>query len=419
MARTKSTTIKSANTKPIKKIEPMVRTEKTAITTPGNDQVGKKVCTCCENEKDIKDFYISYGEMFKLDMRAPICKKCVISNCLNKDGTINIHSLKRILFQIDKPLYYDDLEASLKNVAKKNPALSSYQVKKMGDKILQKYFLLSAARQNREKTFKDSEHDGFIHQEKRTNEEARKILEKYVALEKRDKDTFTFHDEISEEIESKDGVILDDGTTFKVTQEMIDLFGDGYTPSLYKKMFEKYEKLKINYTLQTNIHQEALATYVRFKVQEEIETARGNVSEAKKWYDAAQSAAQDAKLTPKQLTKADLDGGLNSISEIAKAVEQAVDVIKILPRFKYRPNDAPDFTIWCYINYERQLNDQPPVSYEDVYKFYDKRREEYIAQNGDPYGIFENDPTVLNRKNVETFITLPNDYDEYAGDTDD
>ena len=35
---------------------------------------------------------------------------------------------------------------------------------------------------------------------------------------------------------------------------------------MYKKMQEKYDKLKINYTLQTNIHQEALATYVRFKV---------------------------------------------------------------------------------------------------------------------------------------------------------
>ena len=197
---------------------------------------------------------------------------------------------------------------------------------------------------------------------------------------------------------------------------MIDLFGDGYTPPLYKKMFEKYEKLKINYTLQTNIHQEALATYVRFKVQEEIETAKGNVTEAKKWYDAAQSAAQDAKLTPKQLTKADFDSGINSISELTKAVEQAVDVIKILPRFKYRPNDAPDFNIWCYIDYERKLNDQPPISYEEVYQFYDKKRDEYIAQNGDPYGIFTNEPTIKNRETVKTFIKLPSDYEDMAGE---
>ena len=52
-----------------------------------------------------------------------------------------------------------------------------------------------------------------------------------------------------------------------------------------------------------------------------------------------------------------------------EAVEQAVDVIPILPRFKYRPNDAVDFILWCYINYERNLNGLPEVKYSDVYKF--------------------------------------------------
>ena len=180
---------------------------------------------------------------------------------------------------------------------------------------------------------------------------------------------------------------------------MIRLFGEGYTKSEYRKMFNKYEKLKLNYTLQTNLHQEALATYVRFKVKEEDATAKGDVTEAKKWYDAAQSAAENGKLTPKQLTKADLDSGVNSVSELTKALEQAVDVIKILPKFKYRPNDAVDFTIYCYIDYERKLNDQPSVPYEDVYAFYDKKKQEYIDQNGDPYGIFSNDPTEKKSRN--------------------
>ena len=61
-----------------------------------------------------------------------------------------------------------------------------------------------------------------------------------------------------------------------------------------------------NYTIQTNIHKEALLTYVRFKVKEELATAKGDVQEAQKWYSAAQDAADKAKLTPKQLSKADL-----------------------------------------------------------------------------------------------------------------
>lgn len=177
-------------------------------------------------------------------------------------------------------------------------------------------------------------------------------------------------------------------------------------------MFEKYEKLKLNYTLQTYLHQEALATYVRFKVKEEIATADGNVDEAKKWYDAAQNAAANVKLTPKQLSELDLHGGINSFSEIFKAVEQAIDVIPILPQFKYRPNDTLDFVIWFYINYARDLQGLPQCSYEDVYKFYDKKKQEYLDQYGDPYGIFDEDPTPKNRENIKKFITLPKVYED-------
>lgn len=139
----------------------------------------------------------------------------------------------------------------------------------------------------------------------------------------------------------------------------------------------------------------------------------------KKWYDAAQNAAANGKLTPKQLSAADLQKGMNSVCELVKAVEQATDIIKIMPQFKYRPIDAVDFTIMCYVNYERKLNGQPCVEYEDIYSFYDKKKEEYIKQNGDPYGIFKNDPTIKNRENVKTFLKMPDDYDELVGDSNE
>ena len=97
--------------------------------------------------------------------------------------------------------------------------------------------------------------------------------------------------------------------------------------------------------------------------------------------------------------------------EIDVTDEQAVDVIPILPRFKFRPHDALDFNIWCYINYARDLG-LPHCEYEDVYKFYDKKKKEYLEQYGDPYGIFEDEPTEKNRENVKKFITLPNDYND-------
>lgn len=395
----------------------MPRTQKqTTGKTPANKQKGEKVCTCCHKPKKITDFYFSSSPMYSLDERIPVCKECCKSSVLTDEGKIDFDKFKDLLRNIDKPLYFDLLFSSEESVKKENSYLSDEEVSLHGYEILQKYFTLVVMRQDKSRSYSDSEKEGFIHQNSnRTKKEKEDILNRYSDLINQ-----CLQNNRSSSISITTGKKLySNADDFDVTEGIKSLFGDGYSTIEYKKMFDKYEKLKINYTLQTNIHQEALATYVRFKVKEEDATARGDVDEAKKWYDAAQNAAEKAKLTPKQLTKADLDSGVNSVSELTKAVEQAVDVIKIMPRFKYRPNDAPDFNIWCYVDYERKLNDQPPVSYEDVYSFYDKKREEYIAQNGDPYGIFDNEPTLKNRDTVKTFIKLPDDYEELAGDGND
>lgn len=371
----------------------------TGITTPANKQKGKKDCTCCKKNKNLTDYYLSYSPMYSIDQRTPICKECCKTYALNEDGTVNNDRLKDILRQIDKPLYYDLLSSAIASVKKENSYLSDEETNLHGYDILSKYFTLIAMRQDRAKSYSDSEKDGFMHtNNNRSIEEKKQIIGKHVD---------------SEYKEEKEKIVRKKPSPdFEVTDEIIELFGDGYTPSVYKKMNDKYEKLKLNYSIQTNLHQEALATYVRFKVQEELSTAKGDVAEAQKWYGAAQDAADKAKLTPKQLTQADLQGGINSFSEIFKAVEQAVDIIPILPQFKFRPNDALDFNIWCYINYARDLQGLPQCKYEDVYKFYDKKKSEYLEQYGDPYGIFDDEPTEKNRENVKKFITLPKDYED-------
>lgn len=363
----------------------------------------KKICLACPPEENknihsLGDFYLSKNPMHK-DGKLPWCKNCIKQESLNKLGEIDEEKFKSVLRQIDRPYYKDVLQSAVKQYKKEHSYIEDNDIRYHGEDIIGLYFKnLNTLRQVANKSYGDSEKEGFV---RKQGVQAASV---------------NIGNTIKQTAKDKHYSSIDD---FEVTEEIKSLFGDGYDTLEYKKMFDKYEKLKINYTLQTNIHQEALATYVRFKVKEEDATAKGNVDEAKKWYDAAQNAAEKAKLTPKQLTKADLDSGVNSVSELTKAVEQAVDVIKIMPQFKYRPNDAPDFNIWCYVDYERKLNDQPPVSYEDVYSFYDKRREEYISQNGDPYGIFNNEPTLKNRETVKTFIKLPDDYEELAGDAND
>lgn len=192
---------------------------------------------------------------------------------------------------------------------------------------------------------------------------------------------------------------------------MVNLFGEGYTKTEYKKMFRKYEEMKQTYVIQTSIHREALVTYVRFKVKEEMATAKGDVAEAQKWYSAAQTAAEQGKLTAKQISKEDLQGGIINFSDIFAAVEGAKERIKIFPEFKYQPKDAADFIIWNYVNYERNLNNMPEVEYRDIYEFYDKKKKEYVDTYGDPYGIFKDDTTEENRETIEKFITVPKGFE--------
>ena len=345
--------------------------------------VGKKTCVECGKEKSLSCFYTTTNPMVSNDGRTVnICKTCVKNGSYNPDGSLNTELFKQKLMLMDKPYVPDALEAAIKEVN------HSIELGKGRTDVIGCYFKnVSTLPQYSKLSFLES-----------------------LNLEKQGKDLSDAVTTTEKKTRAKEEVYVRQVDDFVVTNEVIDLFGEGYTKSEYRLMMKKYEKLKLNYSIQTNLHEEALATYVRFKVKEEQATAIGDVGSAEKWNKAAQEAADKAKLTPKQLTQADLQGGVTCISEISKACEQAVDIIEILPRFKYQPNDAPDFIIWCYINYCRRLKGLPECEYKDVYAFYDKKKQEYLEQYGDPYGIFEGDTTEKNRPNVEQFIKLPKDY---------
>jgi hypothetical protein len=194
---------------------------------------------------------------------------------------------------------------------------------------------------------------------------------------------------------------------------LIDKWGK-YSARELNAFEKKYNTLKNNYPEKTALHTEALMNYVRYRCKEELATADGEVKDAESWSKMAAKAATDAKINPSQLSQADLQGGLNSFSEISQAAEREVDIIKILPEFKYRPNDAVDFIIWNYVNYTRKAKGLPTVEYSDIYKFYDEKKKEYIEQYGDPYGIFKDDPTEINRGKIEKFIQIPKGVDDDA-----
>lgn len=346
----------------------------------------KKTCTNCNRELSTLHFYVASNPLTSSDGKyVNICKDCIKAASLNLDGSLNIEAFKKMLMLIDRPFVPEVIDMTINEVE------NSPNTKKQTNDIVGKYMKnISSLPRYSKLTFMESI----------KLSEGNPVTPTTISLSER-----KTHGKNSEE------VFVSQDNDFIVTEEMIDRFGEGYTKSQYRKMQKKYDKLKQNYQLTTNLHEEALATYVRFKVREEEATANGDVASADKWSRAAQDAAEKAKLTPKQLTQADLQGGITTISEISKAVEEATDIIEILPRFKYAPNDAPDFIIWCYINFCRKLKGLPEVDYEEVYAFYDRKKEEYIAQYGDPYGIFTNDTAQKNREAVKKFIQLPKDYE--------
>lgn len=359
--------------------------------------VKKKYCSCCGKEKSLSNFYLSKSPLHALDKKTPICKDCIIVSSLNKEtNEIDELKFKNILRQIDKPFYKDNLQSAINQFKKENSYVPDDEVKYHGDAIVRLYMKnIASLRQVSSKSYEDSERDGFIQKHSTVIQKTKKAEYKKDLAKKKNEE-----------------IIVSNDDEFDVTQEMIDMFGEGYSRIEYKNMYKKYNDMQKNYTIQTNIHKEALLTYVRFKVKEELATAKGDVQEAQKWYQAAQDAADKAKLTPKQLSKADLQGGITNFSDIFKSVEEANERIPIFPEFKYRPNDAVDFILWCYVNYERNLNSMPEVDYSDIYKFYDEKKQEYIDMYGDPHGIFKNDPTLENRDTIKKFITVPVEFRE-------
>lgn len=232
-------------------------------------------------------------------------------------------------------------------------------------------------------------------------------LARYLAELKRNVNTRKMRFSESEKIDEDKSGILDIDI---VTNEMVELFGDGYSPKQLLAMDRKYKFLKKDFDETTAMHTESLLNFIRLKVMEEEAIAAGNVDEAKKWSSMSSTAATQCGITPSQLKKADLIGGISTFSELTQIIEENADgVIPLLPSFKYRPDDSLDLLLYCYISYARHLEGKEPCKYEDIYKFYDERKQDYISTTGDPYDIFKHDPTESNRDRIREFIKMPDD----------
>jgi hypothetical protein len=297
------------------------------------------------------------------DGKVPICKKCILEQIDEND----IASVKRILRQIDKPYIHTLWESSLHS---KNDTFGAYMKN------------INSLPQYKGLTYDDSIEE--------------KQSEKVDSNEREGKKSYSNSD-------------------FKITEKIIDKWGFGYEPEEYQQFERKYNKLIHNYGEKTALHTEGLISYIRFRVKEELATASGNVKEAKEWGALASGSAKDAKLNVSQLSKSDISGGVDVVSQLFEAVETEVSIIPLLPKILEQPMDDVDMVIWATVNYNRRLEDKEKVSYREIWNFYDEMLDEFFQSKG--YNSEEKERFKASRNNV--FRDLNEVYIEPLYDDDD
>lgn len=301
-------------------------TTKKATTKKKDVVVGDNslICGACNKKLAKSNFYKSYNVLHASGY-LPYCKDCVRKLSYDEDNEFNVEKFKNVLRILDRPYIHTIMQTSINDVMEtvgcymKNIAMVQY----------------------RDLTWQNSSFD------------------------------------IVNETIDNSGI-----TKFKITDEMIDKWGMGYSNEMYEAFERKYNKLSGNYTEKTALHTENLLTYIRFRVQEEFCTARGDSGGAKNWGKMAQEAGDKAKLNVNQLSASDLSEGIDTISQLFEAVEQHASIIPVMPKLLAQPYDDADLIIWAIINYQRRLVDLPMVEYRDIWNFYDQMLEDHYLSKG-------------------------------------
>lgn len=272
----------------------------------------KKTCPICKKDKSIATgFYKSTSPLYQTDGCVPICISCVKKNVLNDDGTVNKKALKTMCQRIDKPLYWDDLDSSYNQARAEHGYLSDDEVAKMGEKIIGYYFKnINSLRQTKDKSFADSEKDGFVHSNSNMlSAEKERITKKYMNNE-----SISSLNKINKEMTMPSEKII----------YSEDWMGN-YTESDIKKLDNYYKGLERDYKIITENHRDYARKIAKASLQMDkaFDEMMNGVDGADKRYDNAMKAfdmlSKSAKFS--ESARSVNDVGASSFSKVAAMVE--------------------------------------------------------------------------------------------------
>lgn len=284
-------------------------------------------CTVCGCNKPYDQYYISKSKMHIATGRVPVCKICLKNNIYLTNGSIDKEALFDSLRQIDKPYICD---------------------------LWQKSISTSAA-------------DPFGY---------------YMgALSRGAYSDYGWSDSKFEDDPENNSDI---NRQFVITDAIKRRWGVGFKADQYEGFETKYNLLKDSLPEQGTLHTEAYLNYCKYQVLADMGAAAGNVNEAKQYAELASKAAAAAKITPASIAM-DMSGE-TSFGEIARAVEQRLNWIELMPQFIEKPRDKLDVAIEIIVNSLRKAEGKQVVEYKEIYDFYNKRCKEYFDHGGDTDG---------------------------------
>ena len=296
----------------------------------GNEPVSEhKICPVCKKSKSIKTgFYKSSSPLFALDGCVPICIDCVKKEVVNEDGTVNENKLKTMCQRLDKPFYTDELDSAFLQVKSEHGYLSDDEVAKQGNKIVGFFFKnINTLRQNKDKSFADSERDGFSHKTYNVN-----------AREKKERIANRYGDVI--ENTNSSSITTSTPHTTKVKEELIysEFWMGEYTQKDIDLLDKYYAGLNRDYKIVTENHRDyakkiAKASLMMDKAYEDM--LKG-VTGADKMYSSAKdifdSLSKSAKFSEDKRSINDV--GISSFSKITSIVENHNWIPQHVPKEK-------------------------------------------------------------------------------------
>ena len=331
---------------------PPVSNRKPKLQQKKKSQIESITCASCGLPKKPTEFYNSSSVFHAGTGKVPYCKICLKNMSVDSNSNIDIEKFKNVLKEIDKPYIHDVLQSAYNQADKEKNG--------EGDAIGNFFKNINSLPQYKKLTWVDSIFE-IVHEDE----------ENY-----------------------SNNSILD----FTITDKIIDKWGYGYSNEEYYYFEKKWKKLIDNYGEKTSLHTEGLITYIRFRVKEELATAKGDVKEAKEWASLASTSAKDAKLNVSQLSKSDISGGVELLPQLFEAVESEIGIIPTLPYLKEQPYDDADLIIWFIVNYLRRLEDKSRITYREIWNFYDEMLNEFFMQQGYNEEAIKNEK--LKRNNV-------------------